>query len=286
MPTYEIAAGSIRAIVSDLGAELVSVFVPDSTGRVEDVVRSGEAYAGAVCGRFANRIAAASFELDQTIYSLNANEGPNHLHGGRVGFDSKQWTARNFSTDDRQGVELTLVSADGDEGYPGELSVLATYWVDDTNALGIQFQATTDAPTIVNLTNHAYWNLGGPSVGDVTGHRLQLGSAQYLKVDSGLIPTGQFGRATGKFFSEYDTCFILDSPVAAVLSEPTSGRRMEVVTDHPALQVYTANHVGHMGVALEAQGYPDAPNRPEFPSCVLRPGETYRRQTIHRFSTR
>jgi aldose 1-epimerase len=285
MPTYEITAGSISAVVSDRGAELMSVLVPDAAGDQQDVVRSGEAYAGAVCGRFANRISGSRFELDGKPYELSTNEGPNHLHGGRHGFDVKQWSAQAFATDTRSGVHMSLVSPDGDEGYPGELSVRATYWVDSSNALGIEFEATTNAPTVLNLTNHAYWNLGGPQAEDVEGHRLEVGATKYLVVDNGLIPTGHLGTATGEFFAEYDTCFILDSPVAAVLTDPISGRRMEIVTDHPALQVYTANHVGHMGVALEAQGYPDAPNRHEFPSCVLRPGEIYRRETIHRFST-
>ncbi len=285
MPTYEIAAGSISAVVRDRGAELMSVLAPDSAGDRKDVVRSGEPYAGAVCGRFANRIADSRFELDGKSYELSSNEGPNHLHGGQRGFDVKQWSAQTFTTDTMSGVHLTLVSPDGDEGYPGEVSVRATYWVDSSNALGIEFEATTDAPTVVNLTNHAYWNLGGPEAEDVEGHHLEVGATQYLEVDDALIPTGQLGTATGDFFAEYDTCFILDSPVAAVLTDPKSGRRMEIVTDHPALQVYTANHAGHMGVALEAQGYPDAPNHAEFPSCILRPGEIYRRQTIHRFST-
>jgi len=284
MPTFEIAAGSIRSVIGDVGAELVSVLVPDSEGQVDDVVRSGEAYGGAVCGRFANRIAGARFELDGTAYQLNANEGANHLHGGNQGFDQKLWSGETFASGDRNGVRLTLVSPDGDEGYPGELRVVVTYWVDESNALGIEFEATTDKPTVVNLTNHAYWNLGGLQTPDIKGHGLRLGASQFLEVDDSLIPTGKLGEASGEFFSEYDTCFILDAPVAAVLTHPESGRCMEVVTDHEALQVYTANHAGHMGIALEAQGYPDAPNHQAFPSCVLRPGETYRRKTVHKFS--
>lgn len=294
MAAHEISVGAVRASISDLGAKLVSLSTPDRNGVVADVVRRGSPYAGSVCGRFANRIANGRFSLGNVQYSLSRNDGSNHLHGGLVGFDLKQWTAEPYNSGGRMGVSLGLVSPDGEEGYPGTLTAKVTYWLDDNETLGIEFEATTTAPTIVNLTNHAYWNLGGDECPDIATHQLKLGASHYLDIDEELIPTGElksvgqtrFDFTRTRLLNEpYDHCFALNDGAAAVLSEMNTGRQMRIVTNQPGIQVYTADHDGRFGVALETQGYPDAPNHANFPSAVLRPGETYRRMTRHIFST-
>lgn len=294
MAEFELTGKSTRATVSDVGGELTSLFSPDRSGQMADLIRRGAPYAGAICGRFANRIAKGQFILDGNEYTLTANDGSNHLHGGLEGFDSRVWEGSPFEESERSGVRLKLVSADGDQGYPGQLDVTVDYWLDKQDTLGIDLVARTDAPTVVNLTNHAYWNLGGSTSADIRDHHLQLGARHYLEIDHELIPTGQLVEvaqsdfdltASRQLSGSYDHCFVLNDGAAAVLTHPGSGRVMRILTNQPGLQVYTANHANHFGVALETQGFPDAPNHSGFPSAVLRPGETYRRMTRHQFTT-
>lgn len=299
MADFELTSGSITAVVSADGATLKSVRVPDRHGELAEVTRGNTPYAGAICGRFANRIAGGLFNLDGNTYQLSRNEGLNHLHGGLSGFDVKVWAAEPYTGPGRVGVELKLVSPDGDEGYPGELAAIANYWVDQTNTLGIDFQATTDAATVVNLTNHAYWNLSGHQSGALSDHQLQVSSRRYVTVNDELIPTGHLAKVDGSMFdladpqaleNSYDHCFVLeghdlDDGAVASLTHPGSGRSLTMTTNQPGLQIYTADHINRFGVALEAQGFPDAPNQPGFPSAVLRPGEVYRRAIRLQFGT-
>ncbi len=307
--------------LTDYGAILVSVNVPDRTGQVENVnlgytslagYATRHPYFGSTVGRFCNRIAAGQFTLDGQTYKLAINNGPNHLHGGIVGFDKMIWCGTEMISADAVGVQFHLRSGDGNEGYPGNLEVVAEYTWNDANELAFTFRATTDKPTIVNLTNHAYWNLGGVSSGAVLGHELQLNCARFLAVDATLIPTGelaavngtpldfQSSRQIGERITElpatkgYDHCFIVDGAAgelrpAARAVDPASGRVMEVLTTQPAVQLYTGNHleppfVQHAGFCLETQHYPDAPNHPSFPTTRLNPGERFEQTTVHRFS--
>jgi aldose 1-epimerase len=315
------------------GAILQSLAAPDRHGRPAEVTLGFDTlasyagkhpYLGATVGRYANRIARGRFTLDGIEYTLAVNNGPNHLHGGLTGFDKAVWKAEPFTDAaasggrSRAGVRFRHLSPDGDEGYPGNLAVMVTYSLDDAGSLRIDYEATTDRPTVVNLTNHAYWNLAGAGSGDVLGHELILAAERFLPVDETLIPTGErrpvagtpmdfrTGHAIGERIAAtgggYDHCFVLaDSPrqvpaLAAVLRDPRSGRVMRVLTTEPGIQLYTGNFLDgihgaggkvfhrHGALCLEAQRFPDTPNRPEFPSAVLRPGEAYRQTTIHEFA--
>jgi aldose 1-epimerase len=248
-----------------------------------------QAYLGAVAGRYANRIAGARFSLDGVEHRLSGN-----LHGGSDGFDKRIWSARPSDG----GVTLELTSPDGDQGYPGELHAQARYAVTGAE-LHVDFEATTDRPTVVNLTSHAYWNLAGG--GTIDDHLLEIAASRYTPVDDELIPTGAIESVAGTPFdfrearpiggNDYDINFALDRAAAIRLTDPGSGRTLEIVTTQPGLQLYTGTHLGRTspfparaGVALETQAFPDAPNRPEFPSTVVRPGEVYRASTVFRFS--
>lgn len=313
------------ATLSTLGAGIVAVTVPDREGRMADVVlgyRDPAAWmadgpcAGKVPGRYANRIARGHFSIDGTTYSLAINNGPNALHGGPTGFQNRIW--RLVEADDSH-VVMEYVSADGEEGYPGRLTATARYTWTDGSELRLDLSATSDKPTVVNLTNHAYFNLGGHDSGTVLHHTLRLHASRYLPTDDTLIPQGAPAPVEGtpmdftspkelgrdikadfpalRYGKGYDNCYALDGTPgelrpAAVLSDPASGRWMEVRTTQPGVQVYTGNwlagtpvnksggeYADYDGVAIECQNYPDAPNRPDFPSAVLRPGEEYR-QTI------
>lgn len=317
--------------VTDYGARLVAVDVPDRNGKTANVTLgfdSAEKYAahtaffGCTTGRFANRIARGRFTLDGVEYKLATNNGPNHLHGGARGFDRYVWKAEPVATANGSGVQFRMHSPDRDEGYPGGLDVTVTYLLNDKNDVRIDYQATTDKPTVLNLTNHAYWNLAGAGNGDILGHKLTLEADSYLAVDEGMIPTGRLVpvKGTCMSFTEpheigariaetkqgvpppggYDHCYVLRgkpgelSPAARVV-EPNSGRVMEVFTTEPAVQLYTANFLDgdsknggyrqHAAFCLETQHYPDSPNQPAFPSTVLRPGQTYRQTTVYRFLT-
>ena len=308
------------------GATITAVEVPDRDGNLDNVTLhldslddylAGHPFLGCVAGRYANRIAKGRFTLDGNEYTLAANNGPNHLHGGIKGFDKAVWTADEIHEKDSVGVKLSHTSPHGDEGYPGELSVTLTYAISADNKLTMRYRAQTDRPTHVNLTNHAYWNLAGADSADILGHELTLFADRYLPVDNGLIPTGELrpvdgtpmdfttsctiGQRIGQVDGGYDHCYVAnknpDEPVSLVASviDPHSGRQMRVFTSQPAVQLYTANFLTaehsrrgkpyqkHNGFCLETQHYPDSPNRPDFPTTVLRPGETYDEVTVHEF---
>ncbi|HEX5447461.1 MAG TPA: aldose epimerase family protein [Pirellulales bacterium] len=314
------------------GAILTSVQTPDRRGKPGEITLgfdtlepylAGHPFFGAVCGRVANRIAGGKFTIDGHTYHLATNNGPNHLHGGNVGFDKAVWQAEPFTEAHAVGVRLTHRSPDGDEGYPGNLAVAVVYTLTDGNELKIDYTATTDKATPVNLTNHTYWNLADGGASDVLKHTLTLNADRYLPVDATLIPTGELKKVAGTpmDFTKpaaigarlndtpgepkgYDHCFVLNKAderslgLAARVEEPQSGRVMEVYTTEPAIQLYTANFLDgaihsrgstygqHHAFCLEAEHYPDAINQPEFPSTLLKPSETYRQTTVHRFSAK
>ncbi|MGA5900057.1 aldose epimerase family protein [Streptomyces venetus] len=307
---WTLERAGVRVRILTYGGIVQSVEVPDREGRTGDVVLGFPdldgylahpgPYLGALVGRYANRIAGARFPLDGLTYALEPNNGPNSLHGGERGFDKRVWEG----TPVEHGVRLTRVSPHGEEGFPGRLEVSATYTLQESGALRIVYEAVTDAPTVVNLTNHSYFNLGGS--GDAAGHELRLAASRYTPVDADLIPTGAPKDVTGTRFdfrqvrktgSGYDHNFVLDkgltdTPVeVAELHDPASGRVLTVATTEPGLQLYTADHLGEPfapgdGIALETQHFPDSPNRPDFPSTVLRPGGLYLSETVYGFGTR
>ncbi|MGA4848662.1 aldose epimerase family protein [Streptomyces sp. G5(2025)] len=262
-------------------------------------------YFGALVGRYANRIAGGAFPLDGRTHHLARNDGPNGLHGGERGFDKHVWDAEPAGD---HGVRLSRVSPDGEEGYPGRLTVSATYALDAAGALSIAYEATTDAPTVVNLTNHTYWNLAGARSGRALGHEVRIDASRITPTDGAGIPTGAYEDVAGTRFDfraarpvgpGLDHNYVLDKGVTArpvevaALRDPASGRTLTVATTEPGLQLYTADHfsadlpfVPGGGVALETQRFPDSPNRPRFPSTVLRPDEVYRSETVYGFSVR
>lgn len=323
-----------EARITNYGGALVSLKVPDRAGRFADVVLgfgdvggylAGNFYVGTVVGRYANRIANGRFTLNGVEYKLAVNNGPNHLHGGVRGFDKVLWTARPLKVRNGSALELTYVSPDGEEGYPGTLSVRVVYTLTDSNELRIDYSATTDKDTVVNLTNHAYFNLAGEGSGDILGHRLTLYADRFLPTDSTAIPTGELRPVRGtpfdftrpaaigarieaddeqiKFGAGYDHTFVVRGRAgtlrrAALAHEPTTGRTMEVWTTEPGVQLYTGNYLDtgagkggspygrRTGFCLETQHYPDSPNKPAFPSAVLRRGGRYRTTTVYKFSAR
>jgi aldose 1-epimerase len=304
--TLQNSAGMrIRAIT--YGCVIVSLETPDRQDRLTNIVLGFDRleryiaespYYGAVVGRYANRIANARFSIDGRTYHVSANEPPNHLHGGFAGFDKRVWEAE--ISDGGGGIVFRRRSADGEEGYPGNLDVQVTYTLTG-NRLRVEYEAGTDAPTHVNLTQHSYFNLCGADAGiDVLGHSLAISASAYLPVTGQLIPTGEIAPVAdtpfdfrvpvaigARYGGNYDHNFLLDrpegaiAPLAARLAEPRSGRSIEMITTEPGLQVYSGGH--HRGICLETQHYPDSPNRPEFPSTVLRPGERYYSRTEFAF---
>lgn len=315
--------------LTDYGATLVAVVVPDRQGQEESICLGFDdvagyekhtAYFGCVVGRYGNRIAKGSFTLDGKEYRLAANNGENHLHGGLKGFNRYVWKSEPIERKGEVGVRFQRTSPDGEEGYPGELKVTVEYTLKNDNELRIHYRAKTDKPTVVNLTNHAYWNLGGAGSGPVLDHEVQLHADRYIAVDDGLIPTGQTPSVKGTpmdFTSPhtigsrireidaepqgYDHCFVLNSgggklAPAAEVRDPQSGRVLEIATTEPGIQFYTGNflngaaenggHPQYGAFCLETQHFPDSPNQPKFPSTVLRPGETYDSTTVCRFSVR
>jgi aldose 1-epimerase len=311
---YLLDNGTMRAAITNYGAIITSVLVPSGKAEAVDVVlgpstlagyASRHPYFGASVGRFANRIADARFSLDGKEYKLAANNGRNHLHGGLKGFDRRLWAAETYTENGAACVRMKLRSVDGDEGYPGNLDVVATFSLDQDNKLGIRYEAISDAATPVNLTNHSYFNLGGEGNGSILDHELELPAIQYLAVNEGLIPDGsprsvaatpfdfRQKKPIGKDIAEaggFDHCFVIDGTdlrTAARVKDPLSGRTLELRTTMPGVQFYSGNFLAgfsgkrgsvydkHAGFCLEAEYFPDSPNRPDFPSCILRPGQEY-----------
>lgn len=318
------------AKVMTYGATLTELQVPDRKGNMTNVVLAaatlddylkGFPASAAVIGRVANRIARASFKLDGAEYKLAANNGPNHIHGGRKGFAQVIWQGKALPAGTHEcAVQFTYLSKDGEEGYPGNLNVTVTYTLNDHNELQIDYEASTDKATAVNLTNHAYFNLAGS--GTILNHELWLAADRYTEADAQLIPTGKIlpikgtpldfthPTAIGARIEQlkpqlngYDHNFIINRTgqglvVAARAVEPRSGRRVEMRTTQPGVQLYTANHLSgsiglggvaypqHSGFCLETQHYPDSVNHPEFPSTILRPGERFKQTTVFAFSAK
>jgi aldose 1-epimerase len=316
--------------VIGLGGKVKDINVPDKAGNIGDVALGydsatqyikGDAFFGATIGRYGNRIGKAKFTLEGTEYKLAANNGENSLHGGPGGFHNVMWNVKEVSP---QSLELTYLSKDGEEGYPGNLNVKVTYTVTDSNEFRIDYEATTDKPTVVNLTNHSYFNLKGQGNGDILDHEVVLNADKFVPIDQGLIPTGELKPVKGTPFDftsahkigerinakdqqieygkGYDHTWVLNKKenelaLAATVTEATSGRKMEVWTTEPGIQFYTGNFLTgnpgkggkpyeyRTGFCLETQHFPDSPNKPQFPSVVLRPGDTYRTTTVYKFST-
>jgi aldose 1-epimerase len=329
---FTLENARIRAEVLSYGATVVSLSVPDRDGRIDDVVLGYEdlagyvgarGYLGALIGRCANRISRARFVLDGVEHRLAANEGGNHLHGGLAGFDKVLWHATPRSTPAGPALELAYESPHGEEGYPGNLSVRATYTL-EPDALRIDYTATSDQNTVINLTNHTYWNLAGHAAGSILGHRLVLDAERFAAVGPELIPTGELRAVTGTPFDfrqaaaigariddddeqlrlagGYDHSFEVEGADgrlrrAARVSEPITGRVLEVLTTEPAVQLYTGNvldgtrgkagavHHRRTGFCLETQHHPDSPNQPAFPTTTLRAGARYATATVYRFAT-
>ncbi len=329
---YVLKNGRMTVKVMTYGAIIAELHVPDRRGTPGDVVLGfddlegylcNHPYFGATIGRVANRIAGGKFTLEGKEYALALNHGPNSLHGGRKGFDKVLWKAEEVSGPDGPAVKLTYLSRDGEEGYPGNLSASVTFTVTDDDSLRIDYTATTDKATPVNLTNHSYFHLAGPASGTILDHELMLAADTYTPVDDTLIPTGEIAsvRETPMDFTTptpigaridqlkgdprgYDHNFVLrggeKSPVlAARLYDPKSGRVMEVFTTEPGVQFYSGNFLDgtlkgkggvvyrkHQGLCLETQHFPDSVHHANFPSIILRPSMTYTQTTIYRFSTR
>lgn len=324
-------AHGLRAKVMEYGAILVSLEVPDREGELADVVLGfdelapylrGHPLFGSTVGRYANRIANARFRLDGVEHRITANAGKNHIHGGGdKRFDKVVWTGRSFERQSEVGVRFTHLSLDGEEGFPGDLDCAVTYTLTNKNELKIDYRATTDKATVVNVTNHSYFNLAGAGHGDVLDHELTIHAPWYTPAGEGLIPTGEIHtvagtpldfttpRKIGARITEltdtrgYDHNYVLAGSygaltLAARVCEPTTGRVMEAWTTEPGMQLYTANGMRgikgkngqvynrHYGFCLETQHFPDSPNKPHFPSTVLRPGQTYRTTTAFIFSAR
>lgn len=320
-----------EATVINYGAKIVSLSMPDKNGKLTDIVlghnnleeylNSEEAYFGAVCGRTGNRIAKGKFTLDGKSYQLAINNGPNNLHGGIKGFNAVVWDAKQI---DGQILELSYLSKDGEEGFPGNLNVKITYKLTDSNSLDIEYEATTDKPTIINLTNHSYFNLSGEGDPSVNDHILVMHASQYLPTDDTAIPYGApelvkgtpfdftTAHAIGKrieddfqqlrFGKGYDHTMVLDKAdgelaLAVECYSPKSGIKMDIYTTEPGVQIYTGNwmsgnfegkhrhrYPARAAVCFETQHFPDSINKPDYPSVVLRPGETFRSKTTHEFS--
>ena len=318
--------------VMTYGGIIVSLKTPDKTGHVDDIVLghddaagyfANSPYFGVIVGRYGNRIAKGAFTLEGHTYQLATNNGANHLHGGKKGWDQAVWAADPFQDARGVGVVLSHTSPDGDEGYPGTVNAKVTYTLKDDNQLVVDYSATTDKPTVINLTQHSYFNLTGGKSPDILGHELMINADRYTPVDDGLIPTGELAPVQGTPFDfraatkigarieqddvqlkrgkGYDHNWVLNRQgeglsLAARVVEPASGRTLEISTTEPGIQFYSGNFLdgtitgkggvkyGHRaGFCLETQHYPDSPNHPNFPSTVLRPGQQYKSQTVFKF---
>lgn len=326
-------SNKVEVRIMTYGGTVVSIKAPDRSGKIGDVVLgyddlqgylTNNPYLGAIAGRYANRIGKARFSLEGHEYSLPKNDGENTLHGGDLGFAKMVWAGQADGGKAATGVTLRYFSKDGEEGFPGDLTITVTYTLTDKNELKIDYAASTDKPTVINLTNHCYFNLAGG--GNILGHELMLNADKFTPVDAGLIPTGELRSVAGtpmdfthstaigarindpydqlKLASGYDHNWVLNSgggklALAAKVYEPASGRTMEVYTTEPGIQFYTGNHLDgsikgrngevyqpRTGFCLETQHFPDSPNKPSFPSTVLRPGHTYHSTTIFKFGVK
>ena len=319
--------------VMNYGGVIVSLKVPDKSGAVGDVVLGFDTFDpyltksphfGALIGRYGNRIGHARFKLDGVEYKLDKNDGPNSLHGGAKGFDTQLWDVKDVSTPQAPALELSYLSKDGEGGYPGNLQAKVTYTWNDSNELRIDYTATTDKDTVVNLTNHSYFNLAGQGEGDILQHEMTIDADKFTPVDATLIPTGELRNVEGtpfdfrkptaigaridekdqqlKFGRGYDHNFVLNGrsqtpTLAARARDPKTGRVLEVLTDQPGVQFYTGNFLDgtihgkggkvygfRSAFCLETQHFPDSPNKPSFPTTVLKPNEVYRTTTLFRFT--
>lgn len=329
-------AQGMKVAIMDYGGIITSIHVPDREGNMGNVVlgfdnltqyEGRHPFFGALVGRYANRIGGAQFTLDDSTYTLAANNGPNSLHGGLKGFDKQMWESKPFQAEKEVGVVLEYVSTDGEEGYPGTLTTVVTYTLTDDNELTIKYKATTDKRTILNLTNHSYFNLTDGGATDILGHELILDADLFTPVDSNMIPTGELRPVEGTPFDfrsakaigqdidmegnqqiayggGYDHNYVINREGEGLVKfaevyDPVSGRQMEVSTTLPGVQLYCGNFLDgsltgpggktynkRSGLCLETQHYPDSPNKPEFPSVVLSPGETYSHTTAFAFSVR
>jgi len=326
-------ASGAKATITNFGGTLTSLLVPDKSGKLGDVIlgfdnvsgyqspefRKSTPYFGALIGRYGNRIKGGKFTLDGKAYTLATNNGPNTLHGGKVGFDQKVWQAEPGTSADGQTLKLTYLSKDGEEGYPGNLNVTVVYTLTNDNALRIAYTATADKATPLNLTNHAYFNLNHGAGKDILAHQVTLPADRYTVVDATLIPTGELRPVKGTPFDfttphaigeriaqvpgGYDHNWVLNGGAgphaAATVYEPVTGRTLEVTTDQPGIQFYTGNFLNgtlkgkggtvygkHAGFCLETQHFPDSPNQPKFPSTILKPGETFHSVSTYKFGVR
>lgn len=316
--------------MTNYGAIVVEMQTPDKDGKLANIQLSfptlegylqRHPYFGATIGRYGNRIAGGKFKIGDEEYTLATNNGPNHLHGGEKGFDAVVWNVEQVLTEDAAGLKFTYTSADGEEGYPGELKTTVTYLLTNNDELSIEYEATTDKPTVLNLTNHCYWNLAGAGSGQILDHELMIAADKYLPIDETSIPTGELAPVEGTPFDftkptaigaridaikepphvtkGYDHCYVLRGQegqleLAAKVSDPKSGRVMEIFTTEPGIQLYCGNFLDgsegnggfkqHEAFCLETQHYPDSPNKPDFPSTQLNPGETFKSKTVHKFS--
>ncbi len=320
--------------ITNYGGIITSLKVADRNGKFDDIVLGfdnldsylkGHPYFGAIIGRYGNRIAKGRFTLNGHQYTLAVNNGENHLHGGIKGFDKVVWIAKPLKVLNGAALQLTYLSKDGEEGYPGNLSVRVVYTLTNANELKIEYWATTDKDTVINLTSHSYFNLAGQGIGDILNHQLLINATRFTPTDAGSIPTGELKSVKGtpfdftsafrigerinaddqqlKFGKGYDHNFVLNGRIgalrqAAVAYEPTSGRLMEIWTDQPGIQFYSGNFLDgtltgkdgkvyqqRYGFCLETQHFPDSPNQPSFPTTALTKGQTYHTITIHKFKT-
>jgi aldose 1-epimerase len=329
-------ANQVEIKISNYGGIVTSIKLPDKNGKFDDVALGynnlqgyirNNPYFGCIVGRYGNRIGKAKFTLEGDEFTLVKNDGENNLHGGSKGFDKVLWNAEPITGEDSLSLKLTYLSKDGEEGFPGNLKVTVTYTLTNDNSFCIDYLATTDKTTVINLTNHTYWNFAGEGSGDILKHELMLNADYFTPVDQGLITTGEiraventpmdFRNPTAigdrieadyeqlKFGKGYDHNWVLnleedaEPNLAATVYEPVSGRFMEVFTTEPGIQFYSGNFLDasitgksgkayglRNGFCLETQHFPDSPNKPEFPSVVLKPGEIYKTTTIHKFSVR
>lgn len=318
----------MKTSVTNYGGIMNTLVVPDKDGKAEDILLGFDnledyvkdhPYFGVLCGRYANRIAKGKFSIDGVEYTLAINNEPNHLHGGVKGLDKVIWKGTEVQNTDAVGVKLEYTSKDMEEGYPGTLKVTVCYWLTNNNEVKIEYTATTDKKTHINLTQHNYYNLNACK-SDVKDHTLTVWASKYTPVDGGSIPTGELAPVAGSAFDfrnpkklgkdlesiglGYDHNFVIDNYDGmlrriALVEEPTSGRVMEVHTTEPGVQLYTANYLDgsvkgkdgivykkHYAFCLETQHFPDSPNRPNFPTTLLEPGKTYTQETVYKFSVK